>query len=531
MKKLAVALGLLLSAALLPTAAHAAIVTSLPGPAPHVRVFGANGSPQASFFAYDTRFAGGVTVAIADVLGDSAPELITGAGPGGGPNVHVYSIAGDLLADFNAYVDNFRGGVFVAAGNVDGDAKAEIVTGPGYGGGPEVRVFDGNGGLRNKFFAYDPSFPGGVHVAAVSGGGVLGGAGAIATAPGFGGGPHVRVFNGDGQVQREWMAYAPGFTGGVNIAMGADRVVTAPASNGGPHVRAFNADGALQNEWFAYGPSFLGGVTVAVGSGSGLGGSGGTIVTGAGRDGGPHVRQFSLTGADQGGFFAYDPSYGGGVNVATDGDHIVTGAGIARMVRLLQQGDSGPDVAELQNKLLSMGFWLPAVDGTFGGSTTQAVWAFQKANGLPRDGKIGPEDATVLAAGQRPTANSTSGDLVEVDKAKQLLFVIRNGAVQWAFNVSTGSNTYYTYGGQKYFASTPEGRFTFSRQINGYHESHLGTMYRPKYFTSAGHAIHGSASIPPYPASHGCVRLLNAATDFIWDAGLAPLGSQIWVHS
>lgn len=522
MKKF-VALAVLLVSTLIPTQARAAIFVSPPGPSPHVRVFDAAGNPVSDLFAYDTRFGGGVNVAIADVLGDASPELITGAGPGGGPNVHVYSVGGALLADFNAYVDEFRGGVFVAAGDVTGDDKAEIVTGPGYGGGPEVRVFNGGGGLLDKWFAYDPAFPGGVHVAAGSSGGLVGGTGSIVTAPAWGGGPHVRVFNSSGSVQREWMAYTPGFTGGVNVALGAGRVVTAPASNGGPHVKVFDPNGTLQNEWFAYGAEFTGGVTVAAG--------GSSVVTGAGRDGGPHVRRFSLSGGDQGGFFAYAPSYGGGVNVATDGERVVTGAGIAKMIQLLQQGDAGPDVADLQQRLLNMGYWLPGVDAYFGSSTTQAVWAFQKANGLPRDGKIGPEDAVVLAAGHRPSGASSSGNLVEVDKARQLLLVIRDGAVLWAFNTSTGSETYYNSGGRQYRARTPEGRFTFDRQIDGYRTSHLGTLYRPKYFTSAGHAIHGSPSIPPYPASHGCVRLSNAAIDFIWAAGLAPLGSQIWVHS
>ena len=120
--------------------------------------------------------------------------------------------------------------------------------------------------------------------------------------------------------------------------------------------------------------------------------------------------------------------------------------------------------------------------------------------------------------------------LIEVDKAKQLLFVIRNGVVQLVFNTSTGSGNYYTYGGQRYLATTPEGHFTFERQINGQRVSNLGELWRPKYFVG-GYAIHGSPSIPPYPASHGCVRLSNAAIDFIWAAGLAPLGSAIWVHS
>jgi hypothetical protein len=306
------------------------------------------------------------------------------------------------------------------------------------------------------------------------------------------------------------------------------RVITGPASNGGPHVRVFDSNGGVQREWMAYDPAFTGGVQV----GGGAVDLQNAIVTGAGPGGGPHVKVFDLNGAEQSGFFAYAPTYAGGVNVAVGGGHIVTGAGVARVVEeTLQPGAFGSGVAGLQQRLLGMGFWLPAVDGSFGSSTTQAVYAFQKANGLPRDGKIGPEDQPALNAGARPTAASTSGDLIEVDKARQLFLVIRGGRVQWAINTSTGSNGNYTYGGHTYQAVTPEGRFTFDRQIDGYHESHLGTMYRPKYFTSAGHAIHGSPSIPPYPASHGCVRLSNVATDFIWATGLAPLGSQIWVHS
>jgi hypothetical protein len=442
------------------------------------------------------------------------------------PRVRVFSTDGQLLSEFDAYVDGFGGGVSVAVANLDGVAPGEIVTAPGFGGGPDVRVFDANGSLLHEWMAYDPGFSGGVRVAAGQVGSAL--ASSVVTAPLFGGGPHVRVFDSNGGVEREWMAYDPGFTGGVNVAVSGGRVVTGAASHGGPHVRVFDSDGNVASEWMAYDPAFSGGVTVAAGS-LGLTPS---VVTGAGPGGGPHVRVFDQSGNEQSGFFAYDPGYAGGVNVAVGGDRIVTGAGVARIVEeVLQPGAYGPGVSGLQQRLLDMGFWLPGVDGHFGASTTQAVYAFQKANGLPRDGKVGPEDQPALNAGARPTAASSSGDLIEVDKARQLLLVIRGGRVQWAINTSTGSNSNYSYGGHTYRAVTPEGHFTFDRQIDGYHESHLGTMYRPKYFTSAGHAIHGSASIPPYPASHGCVRLSNAAIDFIWGAGLAPLGSPIWVHS
>jgi lipoprotein-anchoring transpeptidase ErfK/SrfK len=336
----------------------------------------------------------------------------------------------------------------------------------------------------------------------------------------------VRVFDPSGVVRSEWMAYDPNFTGGVNVAAFGSNVVTAPAAAGGPHVRVFDTAGRLQNEWMAYDPGFTGGVEVA----GGTLGLQPAVVTGAGPGGGPHVRVFSSSGSERAGFFAYDPGYPGGVNVAVGGA-IVTGAGVPRVIEQLQPGSFGPGVAGLQQRLLDMGFWLPAIDGQYGANTTQAVYALQKANGLPRDGKITSDDQAVLNAGTRPTAASTSGDLVEVDKGRQLLLIIRNGAVQWAMNTSTGSNGTYTSDGHTYRAITPEGRFSFDRQIDGYHESHLGMMYRPKYFTSEGHAIHGSPSIPPYPASHGCVRLSNPAIDFIWNAGLAPLGSQIWVHS
>lgn len=503
--------------------AEAATVVVLPGGGPHVRVWAGTGE-QAGFFAYDPGFGGGVNVAVGDVLGDSAPEIVTGAGYGGGPHVGIFSLNGAPLGGFFAYEENFTGGVSVAVGDVLGDGKAEIVTGPAMNGGPHVRIWNALGGEQSGFFAYDPGFTAGIRVAAgeVDGGGKA----EIVVGPAPGGGPHVRVFGAGGDVHREWFAYDPAFPGGVNVAAAAGRVVTAPVTGGGPHVRVFNGAGAVTNEWFAYDAGFSGGVQVAAGDIDGAP----AVVTGAGPTGGPHVRVFTPGGTERYGLLAYDPAYGGGVTVAVGGSRVVTGAGVPRTVEILRRGDRGPSVANLQHQLRTMGYWLPGVDGFFGDTTQQAVWAFQKFNGLRRDGVVDQDDQAALARGQRPTALG-GGDLVEVDKSLQLLFVVRDGAVLWAFNTSTGSNGAYKSGGRTYRAVTPEGRFRFQRQINGVRVSHLGTLFRPKYFTSVGHAIHGSPSIPPFPASHGCVRLSNPAINYIWDAGLAPLGSTIWVHS
>jgi hypothetical protein len=125
-----------------------------------------------SFYAYEPAFIGGVHVAAADTTGDGVAEIITGAGAFGGPHVRVIGFdSGTLteLTSFYAYDPAFVGGVSVAGGDVTGDGIAEVITGAELGGGPHVRAIDLSGGTLTEissFYAYDPAFVGGVHVAA-----------------------------------------------------------------------------------------------------------------------------------------------------------------------------------------------------------------------------------------------------------------------------------------------------------------------------------------------------------------------------
>ena len=195
----------------------------------------------------------------------------------------------------------------------------------------------------------------------------------------------------------------------------------------------------------------------------------------------------------------------------------------------LSIGSKGPAVAALQSRLSSLGYWLGAVDGNFGDATQQAVYALQKASGLARDGVVGPATSAALAAGTVPHPRSTSGYVIEIDLRSNLLMMVRDGALSYVLNTSTGGGYSYTSEGVTSVAVTPAGHFRIYRQVDGLDISPLGELWRPKYFYS-GYAIHGYASVPPVPVSHGCVRVSNAAINWIWAEGLAPIGTAVWIY-
>jgi hypothetical protein len=213
----------------------------------------------ASFLAYPVEFTGGVFVACGNVEGTAGTmNIVTGAGAGGSSHTRVLRYAADVPGGVVPVIEllpygHFGGGVHVAAGDVDGSGRASIITGPGPGGGAHIRVLKAVGGSLvslGEFFAYPPAFTGGAWVAA---GNVTGGAAAeVITAPGPGGGPHVRVFDGAGTEVAfpGFLAYSAGFTGGVRVAAGDvdaggfQEIVTAAGPGAVPHVLSFTVIGA-----------------------------------------------------------------------------------------------------------------------------------------------------------------------------------------------------------------------------------------------------------------------------------------------
>ena len=197
---------------------------------------------------------------------------------------------------------------------------------------------------------------------------------------------------------------------------------------------------------------------------------------------------------------------------------------------VLEVQDSGPAVADLQRRLEVLGYWVGPIDGMYGQLTEQAVYAFEKYEGLPIDGVADGSTRLAIARARPPRAQSTSGRVIEVDKTRQLLFFVVDGTTRWVFNTSTGTDEPYTFEGEKYIADTPGGRWEMYREVDGVRVSNLGRLIRPKYFHADGIAIHGYSFVPPYPASHGCVRVTLPAIDFIWANDLAPMGAPVWVY-
>lgn len=200
--------------------------------------------------------------------------------------------------------------------------------------------------------------------------------------------------------------------------------------------------------------------------------------------------------------------------------------------RTLRSGMSGPDVRALQRRLTDLHYDVAGVDGSFDYDTQHAVVAFQKVNGLDRDGVVGmdmwralddPRKVRLRHAGDASTAG------IEVDLKHQVLIYAVHGKVRRIFDSSTGGGYYYTGSdGTQQRAITPTGHFHIVYKRDGWVTSDLGTLYRPAYFNYSGYAIHGEGEVPAHPASHGCVRITVPAMDRI-NAKL-PVGLSVWIY-
>ncbi|HSK23272.1 MAG TPA: peptidoglycan-binding protein [Egicoccus sp.] len=202
----------------------------------------------------------------------------------------------------------------------------------------------------------------------------------------------------------------------------------------------------------------------------------------------------------------------------------------ADIALLLEPGDEGPTVAALQEYLTDHDYWVGPIDGVYGTLTEHAVLAVQKVHGLARDGIYGPSTRGALAVPETPRTESGSGYVVEFDEDRQIVMLVQDGVPGLIFHASGGDESYYTYDGTEYWAETPNGSWDIYREVDGWRESHLGRLYRPRYFHTDGIAFHGYTNVPSHAASHGCVRVSIEAMDWIWANDAMPIGTDVLVY-
>ena len=186
------------------------------------------------------------------------------------------------------------------------------------------------------------------------------------------------------------------------------------------------------------------------------------------------------------------------------------------------------EVAEAERRLGELGYWPGEADGIWDLLSRHALVAFQKVEERERTGRLTLRELQALRGARRPLPLEGGPAHVEIDIRRQVLFVVGDdGAVVKVLPVSTGNEASYFDQGKWQRAHTPRGRFTVQRKIKGWRRSTLGLMYYPNYFCG-GFAIHGSLSVPAYPASHGCVRVpLYVAQEF---SEMVQVGTLVIVH-
>ncbi|MGL6095342.1 MAG: FG-GAP-like repeat-containing protein, partial [Fimbriiglobus sp.] len=218
---------------------------------------GATGKTAFDAAVFEAGFTGGVYVSAGDLTGDGVADILVGAGEGGGPRVVVINgMTRGRVSDTFVFESSFRGGVRVAAGDVNGDGRTDLVAAAGEGGGPRVSVFSGRdpslGTVLANFFAFEQRLRNGVYVGA----GDMDGDGRadVIAGAGPGGAPRVSVFTAQqmltpilGEPDRLFNFYAFPETqrDGVRVAIknitadGTAGIVVG-AGGGAPQVRTFN---------------------------------------------------------------------------------------------------------------------------------------------------------------------------------------------------------------------------------------------------------------------------------------------------
>jgi hypothetical protein len=287
-----------------------------------VKIFDKNLNLENQLNIWPDDLHGETDMTLADVDGDKQKEIIiTISDQENDTMVYVYETDGTLVSEFRPYIEGFTGSVYLASADLDNDGVDEIITGAGDRGGPQIRIFDrlGHWKFVSSFWAEDKdTYRSGVRVAAgdINNDGLQ----EIITST-FNDDMALRFFNRYGQEVAETIElddgnfFEPGEVMSADLGNdGVNELVINYGFGNAPELQVLQNDGTKLNGFMAYHPGFGGGVDIsgAIENGEKI------FVTGAGFTGGPHVRFLNSYGEPIKNltFFVYPKDYRGGVNVS-----------------------------------------------------------------------------------------------------------------------------------------------------------------------------------------------------------------------
>ncbi len=214
---------------------------------------------------------------------------------------------------------------------------------------------------------------------------------------------------------------------------------------------------------------------------------------------------------------------------AVAAEKVVASGGSIRQATLRPAPVRQLEIRRTEQRLAELGYWTGPVDGVWDGASRQALIAFQKMQGARPTGEPTRAEWNALSAALPPLPREASGPHVEVDLARQVLFLVdAEGRVGNILPISSGSGkTFHENGYPETRAVTPCGRLEVYARASGWKTSPLGKMHNPLYIVG-GIAIHGSEEMRTYPASHGCIRIPMFASRLL--PTLVPKGTPVFVY-
>jgi hypothetical protein len=280
------------------------------GSSPLVKRYDDHGVLQVDFLAYHPHFTGGVRLAMGDVTGDGQEEIITGAGPGGGPQVRIFDLNGNVMGQFFAFDEGGRTGIQLTLADTNDDGIDEILVVEDAGGTGQVRIFNREGHLKGSFFPFDRT---NVRLSLVAGDTDGDGQDELIISEQG----HVRIFEGSGRYLKEFTPSQ--FVDALTLTTadlnqdGADEIIVAAGTGHTPRIWVYN-QGELLHSDLVFGAGFVGGVSITAAD---IDQNGATeIFVTPLSSGGPQVRVFNASLEPIGGFFAFDEKNRFGASIA-----------------------------------------------------------------------------------------------------------------------------------------------------------------------------------------------------------------------